>query len=82
MDKFYSTNLNETYEGYILYSPEYSFNTYLINNSGEIVHQWKSNFKPALSVYLLENSNLLRTAFPGYSPRFWGGGFGSCFEGA
>jgi len=70
----------ETFDGYTLFSPAVSLNTYLINNSGEIVHQWKSYFKPALSVYLLENSNLLRTAFPGFSPRFWGGGIGGRVE--
>jgi hypothetical protein len=71
---------DEAFEGYTLFSPVVSLNTYLINNSGNIVHQWKSNFKPALSVYLLENSNLLRTAFPGFSPRFFGGGIGGRVE--
>jgi hypothetical protein len=70
----------EAFEGYTLFSPVVSLKTYLINNSGEIVHQWKSNFKPALSVYLLEDSNLLRTAFPGFSPRFFGGGIGGRVE--
>lgn len=71
---------SESFEGYTLYSPIVSPYTYLINNSGEIVHQWTSNLKPALSVYLLEDSNLLRTAFPGFNPRFWGGGIGGRIE--
>jgi len=36
--------------------------TYLIDNNGMLVHQWKSNYKPLSSLYLLENGSLLRTA--------------------
>lgn len=36
--------------------------TYLINNKGEIVHQWTSKYSSGKSVYLLENGNLLRAA--------------------
>ena len=50
-----------SYNGYTLFSPNNSTETYLINNCGEVVHQWTSTFFPAASVYLLENSNLLRT---------------------
>jgi len=75
-----SWNADEAFEGYTLYSPVISLNAFLINNSGEVVHTWDSSFKPALSVYLLENSNLLRTAFPGFNPRFWGGGIGGRVE--
>lgn len=70
----------EAFEGYTLFSPVISLNTFLINNSGEVVHTWESRFKPALSVYLLENGNLIRTAFPGFNPRFWGGGIGGRVE--
>ena len=73
-------NEDEAFEGYTLYSPAISQYTYLINNSGDIVHQWRSNYKPALSVYLLEDTNLLRTALPGLSPTFWGGGIGGRVE--
>ena len=45
-------------EGYVLFSP-IPFNVaYLIDNAGEIIHQWESDF-PMLSVYLLENGDLL-----------------------
>ncbi|MCK5458988.1 MAG: aryl-sulfate sulfotransferase, partial [Thermoplasmatales archaeon] len=70
----------DSFDGYILYTPMVSTNTFLINNSGEVVHTWDSYFKPALSVYLLENGNILRTAFPGFNPRFWGGGIGGRVE--
>ncbi|WP_296316932.1 aryl-sulfate sulfotransferase [Winogradskyella sp. UBA3174] len=33
---------------------------YLINNCGELVNEWTSNYLPGSSVYLLPNGNLLR----------------------
>ena len=50
-----------SYNGYTLFSPNNSKETYLVNNCGEVVHQWTSSFFPAASVYLLESGNLLRT---------------------
>jgi hypothetical protein len=50
-----------SYQGYTLFSPNSSTETYLINNCGQVVHQWSSTYTPAASVYLLENGNLLRT---------------------
>ena len=54
-----------SYDGYTFFAPNNSKETYLINNCGEIVHQWSTNgitdSKPAASVYLLENGNILRT---------------------
>ena len=55
------TNDSGSYNGYTLFSPNASTETYLINNCGEVVHQWSSTYTPAASVYLLENGNLLRT---------------------
>lgn len=53
-----------SYDGYTFFAPINSKETYLINNCGEIVHQWSTNgitdSKP-VSVYLLENGNILRT---------------------
>ncbi len=75
-----SWDTDESFEGYTLYNPMISMNTFLINNSGEVVHTWNNHYKPALSVYLLENGDILRTAFPGFNPRFWGGGIGGRVE--
>lgn len=47
--------------GYTLYTPLTSPTTYLIDNSGDVVHTWLSQYPPGNSVYLLENRNLLRT---------------------
>jgi hypothetical protein len=52
-------------DGYTLFAPMRSTITYMIDNSGEVIHTWESDYRPALSVYLLENGSILRTAFPG-----------------
>ena len=62
--------IRESYDGYTLFSPMASTTTYLINNDGDVVHTWVSNYKPRLSVYLLENLNLLRTNFLGNNSVF------------
>ena len=61
--------------GYTIFAPIRSTTTYLINNSGEVVHTWESDYNPRHSVYLLENGNLLRTASDN-NPTFQGGGAG------
>jgi hypothetical protein len=59
-------NEEDSYDGYTLFAPMSSSTTYLIDNNGKLVNSWVSPFGPALSVYLLDNGNLLR---PGtYSP--------------
>jgi len=65
-------NLEGSYDGYTLFSTQYSETTFLINNCGEQVHSWTSNYLPGLSSYLLENGILLRTG-RAFSP---GGGIG------
>ena len=50
-----------SYEGYTLFTPEYYTDTYLINNSGDIVNRWESDYIQCVDCYLLENGNLLRT---------------------
>ncbi len=57
--------------GYTLFAPVGSTTTYLIDSYGRLVHTWPSSYRPALSAYLLENGNLLRTA----SMTDGGGGF-------
>jgi len=71
---------NVSFDGYTLFAPMRSTTTYLIDNSGEVVHTWESAYKPRLSVYLLENGNILRTAFLGSNPTFPGGGAGGGVE--
>lgn len=69
-------NSPEAYNGYTLFSNNET--TYLIDNCGDLVRTWQSNFSPGNSLYLLENGNLLRTArIPG---DFSGGGIGGRIE--
>lgn len=68
------------FDGYTLFTPEYHGNTYLINNSGEIVHAWESNYIQGLAVYLLENGNLVRSEIPYANPIFMGGGISGRVE--
>lgn len=56
------TNEPESFNAYTLFAPIHSTETYLINNCGEVLHQWSSSNSPAASVYLLPNGNLLKTA--------------------
>lgn len=64
-----------SYNGYTLLAPLTSNETYLINNCGEILNQWSSDYFPGNSVYLLENGNLLR-AGRGPTPSINFGGVG------
>ena len=61
---------------YTLFAPQSSMTTYLLNYDKEIVHQWESDYLPGHSAYLLENGNLLRTAYLGSNPIFLSGGMG------
>ena len=47
-----------SFDAYTLFTAQK--NTYLINNCGQVVHQWQSDYNPGNAVYLLENGNLLR----------------------
>ncbi|MEE9190573.1 MAG: aryl-sulfate sulfotransferase, partial [Candidatus Neomarinimicrobiota bacterium] len=51
-----------TYEGYTLIIPKNYTSTYLINNEGLLVNKWDSEYLPAMSAYLLEDGNLMRSA--------------------
>ena len=54
-------NSDEAFPGYTLFTPVSYSTTYLINNEGEWVHQWESEYLLGLSAYLLDNGSLLRT---------------------
>ncbi|MCB1127551.1 MAG: hypothetical protein KDM81_13745, partial [Verrucomicrobiae bacterium] len=46
--------------GYTLFAPKHNTVTYLMDNEGHVVHQWKSAYEPGQSAYLLPNGHLLR----------------------
>ncbi|MCP3915293.1 MAG: arylsulfotransferase (ASST) [bacterium] len=49
------------YDGVTLFQPNNSTSARLIDNDGSVVHTWPGTARPGLSVYLLEDGNLLRT---------------------
>ncbi len=53
-------NTQQALPGYVLMAPLSDSTTYLINNCGQLVHKWQSNFKPGLSAYLLSDGSLLK----------------------
>jgi hypothetical protein len=74
-------NTGEPSVGYTLYAPMAYTTTYLINNDGEVVYTWESDYQPRMSAYLLENGNLLRTGRLGGNHTFGtGGGAGGRVE--
>ncbi|MFC1584590.1 aryl-sulfate sulfotransferase [Fibrobacterota bacterium] len=63
----------EAFDGYTLYNPNGSQNTYLINLEGEAVHTWQNPEAGGYSVYLLEDGSILRPINLG-NPYFSAGG--------
>ena len=53
---------NTAEEGYELFAPIKADTTYLIDKCGRLVHQWASPNSPGMSVYLLPDGSLLRSA--------------------
>ena len=62
--------------GYTLFSNNKI--TYLVDNCGNLVNTWESDFNSNSAIYLLENGNLLRSARIGGA--FSGGGIGGRIE--
>lgn len=59
------------YDGYTLFTPEHNTNVYLIDNCGNLVHEWAFNELPGATCYLLENGNLLRAGKNSLEIRDW-----------
>ena len=53
-------NATNACPGYTLMSPMQGTNTYLLNNAGQYVHKWTSQYNPGRADYLLENGHLMR----------------------
>lgn len=47
-------------DGYVLFSPMFGKDIYLIDKCGRKVHSWNSKYQPGVSVYLLPDGTLLR----------------------
>lgn len=62
----------DAFEAYTLISIH--TDAYLLNNCGEVINEWNSNYLPGNAVYLLPNGNLLRAGrFDGSSDIAFGG---------
>ena len=53
-------NTSNACPGYTLMAPKHNTVTYLLDNEGRYVHQWKSEYEPGQTAYLLPNGHLLR----------------------
>lgn len=68
------------YPGYTLMAPVTTTTTYLIDNDGQVVHTWQSQFRPGQAVMLLNDGSLLRTGTPQGNTPLNGGGSGGIVE--
>ena len=66
-------------DGYVLFSPINSTNTYLIDKCGYSIHTWTSTHRPGQSVYFLSDGTLLRPGNMGNTV-FNAGGNGGVVE--
>lgn len=73
------SNTAEAFDGYTLVAPTGATRTHLIDNCGQIIQQWDSDFRAGESAYLLEDGSLLRTCRQ-TSNVFNGGGIGGRIE--
>lgn len=48
----------DAFDGYTLFTADTK--AYLINNCGQVINEWQSNYPPGNAAYLLPNGNLLR----------------------
>jgi hypothetical protein len=69
----------QAFPGYTLFAPKHHTLIYLMDNQGRAVHQWKSQYEPGQSAYLLENGHLLHCCFT-HNRGFTRGGEGGRLE--
>jgi len=66
---------DSSYEGYTLFTPMWDTKTFLMQNDGQIVHEWKNSiYSDAQICYLMENGNIARTSLVA-SSSFPAGGY-------
>jgi hypothetical protein len=72
-------NSEESFNGYTLFAPISNETTYLINNCGNEINSWESNYRPGMMAYLLEDGCVIRSGQIS-SNIFQGGGIGGIIE--
>ena len=68
------SNTPEASPGYVVFNPNLSLTTYLVDLEGRVVHTWQSDYGPGGGAYLLDNGHLLRGVHEPDIPVFSGGG--------
>lgn len=71
-------NTPVSFDGYTLLDPMGSTSTHLINNCGEVVNSWSSDYPSGGACYLLDDGSLVRGCRVGGA--FTGGGIGGRLE--
>jgi hypothetical protein len=74
-----SAGESTVFEGYNLFSSLSSKTVNLMDNNGNTVHTWDTNYRPGNSMYLLENGELLHTGNVG-NTTFTAGGAGGIVQ--
>jgi len=70
----------EPWVGYTLYNLGGSKTTNLIDLNGKVIHTWESEYTSDLSVYLLEDGNIIRPCSLGMHSLFLSGGMAGCVQ--
>ena len=73
-------NTNGASPGYVLFTPLTSDTTYLIDNDGQVVRTWKSDFIASSWVYMLDDGSVIRGGTEPETFGFSGGGQAGRFE--
>lgn len=66
----------KTFNGYTLLAPYGSKNIYIIDNEGNIINTWETQYTPGAHTVLLENGNLLTACVLPDPPIYFGGSGG------
>jgi len=74
------SNTANAYPGYTIIDPMMGKTTYLIDNTGQVVHSWTSEYTPGRASYLLPNGHLIRMGSVPNPPMNTGGGEGGIIE--
>ncbi len=75
----YVAEQGTAFEGYNLFASLNATTTYLMDNDGNFVHSWETDYRPGISVYLLDNGELLHTGNAG-NTNFGTGGAGGVIQ--
>ncbi|HVM61955.1 MAG TPA: DUF1566 domain-containing protein [Verrucomicrobiae bacterium] len=73
-------NTAKAQPGYTLMSPMQGYGTYLLNNAGQYVHMWTSQYNPGRGDYLTTDGHLMRTCALTGTYLSTGGGEGGRLE--